>query len=179
MEIEPYRANLSGKPYDHWDSRTHFRVMDAFARRTTTGYELLVTHNYWHAERNAKSVRLSVIRFDALSNIGNSEWKTLLECQPLLEAAPHPSPFMTNEGGGRIAGLDATHVMVVFGGHLFGTESWPLDPLETGNCYRPELVIDTATGRADVCRGLRNPQAVHRSGGHVWETEHGPRAATN
>jgi cytochrome c2 len=177
MEFDAYRANLHGKPFDHRDARMHFRVMDAFARRSGKGYELLVTHNVWHAERNAKSVRLSVLRFDALANLADSQWQTLLECQPFLEAAPHPSPFMTNEGGGRIAGLDATRVMIAFGGHLYGTKNWPLEPLETGNCYGRALVIDTITGGVEpFARGLRNPQGLFiDSGGVIWETEHGPR----
>jgi cytochrome c2 len=178
METEAFLASLQGKRWDRWESRTHFRVMDALARRTPRGHELLVTHNYWHQDRGAKSIRLSVLRFDDLEDLAGATWQTLLECQPLIEPAPLPSPFTSNEAGGRIASRDDSTVIVTFGNLLFGSVLWPDKPVEdSGYCYGRALLVHTTTGEASTfVKGLRNAQGLYvDSQGNVWETEHGPR----
>lgn len=146
---------------------------------------IFVSYNYWHAAERCFVERVSVLegeRKDIVSGSPNVAWRTLFETTPCLPVSGPDRrrgiPFVGYFGGGRMALLDPSTVLLTVGDFGFdglaAPKAYPQDPTSS---YGKTIAIDIATGRNSVFTlGHRNPQGLHIDpSGTIWSTEHGPR----
>ena len=160
-----------------------FRYIDILYYKDNTGQALLLSHHYWHPDRECFTVRLSRLRFqggEELESVSKSvdDWTTLYDSKPCLKLKNKGFYFAGHFAGGRMALLDETNILFTVGFMGFdGMSSDDFYSQGTEGDYGKILKIDLASGRAsDFSIGHRNPQglAIDRAG-HIWSTEHGPK----
>lgn len=158
-----------------------FRVNDLYIDVENEVRVLYVSHHFWNVEKECFTLRISKLVGDVsilLEGEPAPSWQTLYETVPCFPWLKPNKPFVGNQAGGRVVGLDEHFLLFSVGDHGFEgnrtAENYPQDPDAS---YGKILKINRRTGQAEPFSwGHRNPQGLyHAPDGSVWETEHGPR----
>ena len=159
-----------------------FRVMDIDAQYVRGRVHLYVSHHYWHTNENAKSLRVSRLVLNGISEledrfqVDEEQWETIYESHPFLAASEWVLGNL--QSGGRMLLLNERRLLVGVGDYgLNGFNHPMLAAQDPTSSYGKIISIDLIDLSAEIyASGIRNPQGLLKdSEGRIWETEHGPR----
>jgi cytochrome c2 len=145
-------------------------------------YELLVGHHHFNSSGQCIELRLSRAVLTATgADLSLAEpFRAVLTTTPCI-TFNHPGYENAFEGhfsGGKIARIDAEHVLFSTGDHGWvGVRGYPAVSQDDGSTLGKILLVDVSTNDVRVfAKGVRNPQGLTiDSKGRIWETEQGPR----
>lgn len=176
---DPYNKNTT--------KLEQFAVKDILVQHTTGGVRLFASYNYWHADQDCYSLRVSVLQTTEQNVIDsapelNKGWRTVFEttpCRTMSQSAKDKSRNPTLGAGGRIVAISENQIMLSVGG--FGRETddegESVAPPTEKRSYGSTILINVETGESrNYVFGLRNPEGLAvGTDGAIWLTDHGPR----
>lgn len=180
LNRQEFAAAAGSGSYVSW-----FRAFDVVARETAGRVQVFVSHHHWNAADRCTTVQVSVIEGVAgapLAALAQGTWRTAFETMPCLPlVASEPGwPFRGMEGGGRMALLDADHLLLTVGDQGFNGVDFESEPdyvADTTASYGKTILVDLRNGSGrPYTIGHRNAQGLlAESNGAVLLTEHGPQ----
>lgn len=155
-----------------------FRVLDMIVR-AGDHRELLVSHHFFDAANQTKSMRISKLSLDSRMNLESfktltSNWELLWESEP-LSMFGHRVLYSEHHGGRMVILPDSDILLSVGEYHMDGVHNLRIAASES-NSYGKFIRIDPRTGNSSTfATGTRNPQGLLvDKKGRIWSTEHGP-----
>jgi len=148
----------------------------------TGSKQLMVSHHYYHAERDCYSVRVSALTTtwnDFMSGDQAAHWRTVYEAQPCL--ALHPNGklrFTGHQTGGTLVQIEPGTFLIALGDAGFdGVQSADAYPQDMTNDFGKIIEVDLISGQSrPITAGHRSPAGLYaETSGRLWLTEHGPR----
>ena len=165
---------------------TYFRALDLVAHEHNAGVDVFVSHHYWHAELDCKTIRITRLSFES-ADLLTGEFAddvqptqdVIFESHPCLEFSMDEwSPFQSVNNGGRMLLLDDDNLLFSIGDHYLDGVNNPTVVSQDADSHYGKLIrldLDSLDTRV-VATGVRNPQGLARArDGTIWETEHGPQ----
>jgi cytochrome c2 len=163
--------------------RDWFRFIDVIYRENDNGGSLLMSHYYWHPEKECFTVRISSLDLPGIKQLetiskSNNDWKTIYDTIPCLKIKHKGFYFAGHFSGGRMEFLNKNELLFTVG--FLGYDGLASDVIYSqgteGN-YGKILKLNLQTDQvSDFSIGHRNPQGltIDRKG-NIWSTEHGPK----
>lgn len=163
--------------------RNWFRFVEVFYREQDSGNSLLVSHYYWHPEKECFNVRISSLEIPAMHELQtvsktSNDWSTIYDTKPCLKIKNKGFYFAGHFSGGRMELLNKNELLLTVG--FLGYDGLASDVIYsqgTDGDYGKILKLNLETGQvSDFSIGHRNPQGltIDRKG-NIWSTEHGPK----
>ncbi|MFO0756147.1 MAG: PQQ-dependent sugar dehydrogenase [Byssovorax sp.] len=164
-------------------SPMYFRMTGMVPQELGDKMRLFVSHHFWNVPGKCFTVRVSMIegpKADVLAGKPGMAWKTIFETTPCIsiETADRPPFFEGREGGGRMALLSDSELLVTIGDHsLDGLNAVMSAAQDPKNDFGKIISINLADMSHQLFSlGHRNPQGLSvNPNGVIWETEHGPQ----
>ena len=181
--VEQFLSFVKSKGLGDSLVQDYFRYQDVLYDEDGASRSLLLTHHYWHPEKECYTVMVSRLRLqngEDLESVSKSadDWATLYDSKPCLQLKNKGFYFAGHFSGGKMALLDHDNMLLTVGFLGFdGVDSDRFYSQGTDGDYGKILKIDLKTGRAsDFAIGLRNEEGltIDRDG-NIWSTEHGPQ----
>ncbi len=161
----------------------HFAVKDLLVLPAPGGVRVVASFNAWFPERDCYLLRVAALELPMDSLLSGADtpaaWRTLYDTTPCLPLAElgNGRRRPTLGAGGRLASLDADHLLLTVG--AFGSEDATSDdrgvdarPADASYSRTIAIRVDGGGGRV-FTTGHRNPQGlVVASDGRIWSTEH-------
>jgi cytochrome c2 len=161
-----------------------FGVKDIALQPVAGGVRVLVSHSFWHADKDCSALRVTVLETTQEQLVAghagtNANWRTIFEATPCrpLEKAPDGKFRLALGVGGRLAPLPDGQILLTVGGFDPENEMVLEAPQKLDNSYGKTIRINPVTGESSLFTiGHRNPQGLTvASNGSIWLTEHAAR----
>jgi hypothetical protein len=162
-----------------------FRVLGIAVKEKDEKVQIFVSYSYWHPDKAGKTIRVSRLVVDDISDIlegkkkvDTDEWEIIYETRPVIVFSDNYAIFRTNRSAGRLVFDSEDSLIVGFGDQALDGYTADVDVIQDDNTSFGKLIrIDLKTlGSWIFARGIRNPQGLHIDrDGNIWETEHGPK----
>lgn len=159
-----------------------FRVTDILVHAAGDSIEFMASHHDWNNTERCFVLRVSTL-VASRAELNQAErldrWRTLYDTTPRLpiKSFDRGSPFVGHQSGGRLAILDAEHLIVTVGDHQFdGWNSERALSQDSTVDYGKTLVVDRNGHAERLTMDQRHPQGLLvDSAGRIWTTDHGPQ----
>jgi len=168
--------------FRRWEAEVWFRFNDILYREESGRSELLLSHQYWHEEKECASLRVSRLDlgdWDPQTPVKlTRSWETLYDSQPCLPFKERGNVLAGMQAGGRMELASDGHLLLTVGDFQFDGY---LDEIaysqDLNSDYGKIWEFDLATGERELISiGHRNPQGIAvDSSNHIWSTEHGAK----